>query len=403
MAESAEPRWREASPWRIDSVPVVSIGTANGPDETNFSDIAAVLRLSDGRLVVSDRGSAQIRFFSPDGQFERAVGGRGDGPGEFRVLGTAALTGGDTVVAADGLRPRLTIIDPTTGDVGTADLAPHEGATPMPMAISRTGAVLGVLATPFGQTAATQMHDSVALVAYASRTAAPTDAGKLNWGERWLAAGAERPSPVTFTAPGLWAPAAEGFVTSGGTSHELRFRRADGAVQRVVRWAGPIRSVDDTVRRRFREHELGRAADSEARRRTEQQLRDARFAATLPTHRAILVDEQGFAWVERYRAPWEDERWWTVIDADGEWLGDIRLPDQFMPTHIGAEFLAGVWTMRIVWSTHTCIGSGAAHEAGRAYARRSMTHHLPHASLSGPTAPSRPVRGGRRSPYLCSD
>jgi len=42
--------------------------------------------IPDGRIAVADNGAATIRIFRPDGSFERELGRRGEGPGEFAYL-----------------------------------------------------------------------------------------------------------------------------------------------------------------------------------------------------------------------------------------------------------------------------------------------------------------------------
>ena len=56
----------------MDTLPIAIIG-----------DITDIL-VFDEQILVTDRKSDRVLEFSPDGQFVRAVGRRGDGPGEFR-------------------------------------------------------------------------------------------------------------------------------------------------------------------------------------------------------------------------------------------------------------------------------------------------------------------------------
>jgi hypothetical protein len=44
------------------------------------------LLLPSGELVVANRGTLDLLWFDADGTLARVVGGRGDGPGEFRYL-----------------------------------------------------------------------------------------------------------------------------------------------------------------------------------------------------------------------------------------------------------------------------------------------------------------------------
>jgi hypothetical protein len=57
--------------------------------------------MSDGRIAVLNAGSAEIRFFSSEGRFLEAVGGEGEGPGEFQYPLAFSRGLGDTLVVLD--------------------------------------------------------------------------------------------------------------------------------------------------------------------------------------------------------------------------------------------------------------------------------------------------------------
>ena len=101
IAESTAPLWEEGSGWSIAPRPIVSVGVVDGQEEYLFDRIRGVLRLPDGRIVVLNGGSAEIRFFASDGTHLSSVGGSGDGPGEFRGVLSAALVG-DSLLVYDG-------------------------------------------------------------------------------------------------------------------------------------------------------------------------------------------------------------------------------------------------------------------------------------------------------------
>src|SRR5688572_24224209 len=78
---------------------LVRIG-GEGVAETEFQGVVGAVRLSTGEIAVADRGSNQIRYFGPDGTFRRAFGRAGQGPGEFRYIGTLSRFG-DTLAIYD--------------------------------------------------------------------------------------------------------------------------------------------------------------------------------------------------------------------------------------------------------------------------------------------------------------
>lgn len=85
IVETRTPQWIDGAGWHVSSEPTVPIGVVDGPPEYQFHDIADVLRLPDGRIVVVNEGSAELRFYASDGSHLRSVGGQGGGPGSFTI------------------------------------------------------------------------------------------------------------------------------------------------------------------------------------------------------------------------------------------------------------------------------------------------------------------------------
>ena len=97
--------------WELPAEPEIAIGVVAGDPDYEFFDAASSLLLEDGRIVVANAGSQQIRYFLPDGVFLKQVGGAGGGPGEFRDLRRLYAGEGDTVLALDAAGRRLAVFD----------------------------------------------------------------------------------------------------------------------------------------------------------------------------------------------------------------------------------------------------------------------------------------------------
>jgi hypothetical protein len=89
IVENRQPSAGPEGGRRLAPAPALVIGTRTG-EMYELSGVAGAARLSGGTIVVADGGSRQLRFFDSTGAFIRAVGGPGDGPGEFRELLTFA-------------------------------------------------------------------------------------------------------------------------------------------------------------------------------------------------------------------------------------------------------------------------------------------------------------------------
>lgn len=95
----------------LSGSPLVTVGLAEGPDEFLLFRVAGAAQLSDGRIVVADGGSLEVRYFDPSGTHLRTVGGRGDGPGELSFVSGIWRTHGDSVLAYDLNRRSMSVFD----------------------------------------------------------------------------------------------------------------------------------------------------------------------------------------------------------------------------------------------------------------------------------------------------
>jgi hypothetical protein len=69
--------------WTLSDAPILEIGVREEPEEYQLHRVMGSLRLEDGRIVVLNAGSRELRYFDPGGRFLLSVGHRGEGPGEF--------------------------------------------------------------------------------------------------------------------------------------------------------------------------------------------------------------------------------------------------------------------------------------------------------------------------------
>ena len=67
--------------------PVLQIGERDGESPYLFSRVRGAVRVPDGRIVVLEGESLEIRVFGPDGTHHVSFGRRGDGPLEFESRG----------------------------------------------------------------------------------------------------------------------------------------------------------------------------------------------------------------------------------------------------------------------------------------------------------------------------
>lgn len=102
---------RIAPRWHLSDQPVLDIGTAQGEEPYELQSAASSLRLADGRVLVANTGSSEIRVYDSAGHYVSAIGRRGAGPGEFTGTIQLALTPAGGFLAYDPGQERLSVYD----------------------------------------------------------------------------------------------------------------------------------------------------------------------------------------------------------------------------------------------------------------------------------------------------
>jgi len=120
--------------------------------------------------------------------------------------------------------------------------------------------------------------------------------------------------------------------------YELASYTADGTLRRIVRREYTRLPVTSGDVDRYREEQI------EAARAFWQDLfPHVTFPQTMPAYRRLLVDSDGFFWVEEYRRPGDDVPRWTVFAPDGQLLGTLTLPTGTHVFEIGTDYVLGRW------------------------------------------------------------
>lgn len=105
--------------WRIGTEPEVSIGAREGEGPYMLHRAQDALILSDGRIVVANTGSDELRVFDASGIHVATWGRRGEGPGEFSALVQVHRWRGDSLLALYSRARHLSVLD-SEGNVGRA-------------------------------------------------------------------------------------------------------------------------------------------------------------------------------------------------------------------------------------------------------------------------------------------
>ena len=87
--------------WSLSEEPSVVIGGADEREGYLLHQVTAATRLGDGRIVIANGGSLELRYYDPEGRHLLSAGGEGEGPGELMPpLDHFTRLPGDSILAA---------------------------------------------------------------------------------------------------------------------------------------------------------------------------------------------------------------------------------------------------------------------------------------------------------------
>ncbi len=344
IVENAAPAWEEAEAWRVAAEPEVEIGVLEGEPAYQLDRVIDAVRLSDGRIVVANGGTGELRYYAADGRHLRTAGGEGGGPGEFRWLGRLLRLPGDTILAADWGSDRLSVMDPAGEYVASR-------SAPEPTAHLDDGTLLVARTVRSGQQTPEPGYERnpIALVRYSAAGEALDTLAVLPGTESRVQM--ERSDSrvtlfrlrVPFGREFHVAAAADRIYAGAGDVWEVRVYSPDGAWIRAIRMQRPNPPVTGELIDRYRDEFLANASSENARRQFERFLAEVEIPESIPAYGDLHTDAGGRLWVRHYPTPGEDAPTWDVFDPDGRWLGGVETPAGLVIHDIGADYVLGVW------------------------------------------------------------
>jgi hypothetical protein len=343
IVENADAAWGTESEWSVAAAPALDLGVAAGQPEYEFVTILGLTRLSNGNIVVANRGTRELRFFSPAGEFIHAVGREGEGPGEFRNFNGAYRYGEDSLLVWDYRLFRWSVFD-TAGAFGRIIQPSRPLMNPRALAPLDDGTLL--LADTWIDDVERRTIDHQRIIRFARDGGGADSLGAFRARETFRSNdGAPVSMGRIFGATLVRAATDDGFLVGSGEEYEVLDHDASGVLRRRIRWDGEDRTVVaadvDAYRMRFRERWTG---DDETSRAFLRLLAEVPSAEQFPAYADLIVDTDGNLWLAAYPRPSrEGPRLWTVIDSTGRWLGEVALPAGLEVWEIGADYVLGVF------------------------------------------------------------
>ncbi|MDE0121636.1 MAG: hypothetical protein OXQ93_03510 [Gemmatimonadota bacterium] len=362
IAENPRPPEGSRLPWRIGPEPTLSIGELEGEEPYMLHGVLDAARLSDGRIVVANQGSSEVRMFDASGNHLVSWGGEGEGPGEFASLLHVAPWPGDSIVAWYSRGLGISVFD-AEGSFGRSFVlrsgVAESWRSPRPIGVRAGGTILSINDPEGADTAVVDIWDADGAL-YASLGTHPHREVIVTTDERGYQE-LDLPAYGRELVTGQWGDLV---VASHTTRYEIRAFRDDGALARIVRREHVPRATTEADREAYVEGELAKVEEQLARAAAIPGLEGMEIrahlssfrgeegrklfgstplAATFPAFSTILSDASGNLWVREYDFPREERPapLWTVFDPDGRVLGFIETPVGLRIGQIGEDYILG--------------------------------------------------------------
>jgi hypothetical protein len=349
IVENPDPAQLRA-PWLLDTTSAVDIGSQSADPNQEFSGFVFPVLLSDGRIVVANGGTSELRFFGPDGTWIKSIGRRGAGPGEFENLGWLDGGAGDTLRTYDWSLRRLSVFSAAGDFVRPVSLLiGGEVSSPRPLGILRDGRLVAQ-----SQNAVTieskpgAGRDTVPLFALDLSRGVADSLGRYPGHEHLIHTGKGSVSAGSLPfGRNLHVLVHESEVYVGTSDGpEVLVLGFDGRVERVMRWTAapvPVTPADIEAYTEAISQEFG-PGQEERREQFLLRLKQTPFPKLKPAYAGLLAGPQGSIWVRRYAEPDRSAPVdFEVFDSTGRWLGGVRMPSGFDPSRITTGAVVGTW------------------------------------------------------------
>ena len=360
------------APYRFSAEPLYRHD--NTPGDHRLRYVSAGALLADGSAVVADAYTNELIVLSQDGTPHEVLARRRAGPGDYYSVDGVYVVGGDSVMVPGrdlgAVTFTVSLYALGQDSVMVADRRPGS------VTLFVGGSVARKVEAPI------DFHLDMRGVGSTGHLLLATGTISYGFEEEWLPGqmarfdmdtGAletiasydhqSRPPPGMFRNPiGArgWVTVSNGqFVYTRSDRPEIIWRQPDGTVTQIVRWqAEPaplteelLEGVEAAFRRRNRRFNPG-ASDADTERMTASDMAPYRavLGYSVPLFGPPFVGGEGRIWLPAYLRPHADgvERIppapddYTVISADGEWLGTVEAPPGLRILDVAGGLVLGV-------------------------------------------------------------
>jgi len=341
--------------WNARGEPVVDIGGGDDAGQ-DLHLVRGAVRLSDGRIVVANSGSGELRVFDGAGKYLNPIGRKGQGPGEFGSLGAVWSLPGDTLVALDNQTSRFSLFTPSGEFVrGTSAIVHSERGGVAASLRLFDGRIVGTetIYEDGKETSGPVRRRSSAIVLLRADGSGfdtlVTVPGSEVYPGIVREGGHEYPNLKSLEFGRQTVFTTDGVRIYVGSNEPVGIRvfEADGRLLRIIRNATPAEPVTEEHRAQRARENLARLDRQNAPEQVKAEWRKnqekPRYAEVFPFYERLLIATDGSLWVERARRSEDEGRRYIVYDSTGKAIAAVRCPDRVRPYEVGPTEILGLW------------------------------------------------------------
>ena len=348
IVESTEPMWAGQG-WQLGD-PLLEIDM--GSPATAAGDATAGARLADGRIALR-AGPSSIAWYSPDGALVRTRGGDAREAAFRNILSIERLTR-DSLLVYDYGAHRLLVVNPDGSSTRQIPLPLlGRGAPPHRPHRLPDGTIIGAathgpepLATYESQV---RVRDSMAVFRFRPQSGEVDSLAVFPHIELFVRIeGSTRGSiPFPFGRTSVLGVSGGDIIVGTAERPELRVLSHEGELKRIYRWSAlpePVTDADIEAYVGATRAALA-GAPEDLRERTVGRVEAAGRPDQKAAYTSLRIDDGGNLWLGDAPLFGSPPRGWTILDADGRWLGRVELPADVRLLHIGRDFILAQWRL----------------------------------------------------------
>ncbi len=326
---------------------LVEIGQINGSGQYQFHEITGTIRFGE-TIAVANSGTRELMRYSVDGTHLTTNGGSGEGPGEFRTMGSMFRYRQDSILFEHNHSNRFSVFA-NEGHYSRSGRFQQDGVDLPFMTLEGSTADGDILVQTFqpGGFVFSEADGVVSMNTEVLRFDADgiiaNSLGVFEGLSMYRGA-----SPMAFgSIPFASTTHVVGFggatVVGEGHSYQLNAYSDLARLQRIIRFdrepimIGPGHKRENLERRRTEIDDLPTAL----RGPQEEILDEVPYPEFFPQFDRMLEDTEGNLWVRDYAIPGTPEQRYLVFDSSGALLGPVAMPLSFLPFDIGSDYVLG--------------------------------------------------------------